>query len=190
MREIESERGRHVIVTINLRRFRKIVAVVTNVLADPAPMRPTWKIGFIISSPFLILIVTDLLKLLWRKTWRVAYQNWIVSWLFHNWWYWKCKGNDRHSSYATLESRTTDDVCLNWHQGSKSNRIVGHPHLWPCVSCQIQSETQIVVDSYLCNNLYKSHLSNCTVFENHRKSLIQHCERSELRLHFKWTKVN
>ena len=27
-----------------------------------------------------------------------------------------------------------------------------------------------------------------TVFENHRKSLIQHCERSELRLHFEWTK--
>ena len=30
----------------------------------------------------------------------------------------------------------------------------------------------------------------CTVFENHRKSLTQHCERSELRLHFKWTKVH
>ena len=29
-----------------------------------------------------------------------------------------------------------------------------------------------------------------TVFEDHRKSLIQHCERSELRLHFEWTKVN
>ena len=28
------------------------------------------------------------------------------------------------------------------------------------------------------------------VFENHRKSLIQHCERSELRLHFEWTEVN
>ena len=28
------------------------------------------------------------------------------------------------------------------------------------------------------------------VFENHRKSLIQHCERSELRLHSEWTKVN
>ena len=26
------------------------------------------------------------------------------------------------------------------------------------------------------------------VFENHRKSLIQHCERSELRLHFEWKK--
>ena len=25
--------------------------------------------------------------------------------------------------------------------------------------------------------------------ENHRKSLIYHCERSELRLHFEWTKV-
>ena len=29
-----------------------------------------------------------------------------------------------------------------------------------------------------------------TVFENHRKSRIQHCERSELRLHFEWTKIN
>ena len=29
-----------------------------------------------------------------------------------------------------------------------------------------------------------------TVFENRRKSRIQHCERSELCLHFKWTKVH
>ena len=29
-----------------------------------------------------------------------------------------------------------------------------------------------------------------TVFANHRKSLIQHCERSELRLHFEWPKVH
>ena len=29
-----------------------------------------------------------------------------------------------------------------------------------------------------------------TVFENHRKSPIQHCERSEQRLHFVWTKVH
>ena len=29
-----------------------------------------------------------------------------------------------------------------------------------------------------------------TVFENHRKSLIQHCEQSELCLHFKWSKVH
>ena len=29
-----------------------------------------------------------------------------------------------------------------------------------------------------------------TVFKNHRKSLIEHCERSELRLHFEWTKVD
>ena len=29
-----------------------------------------------------------------------------------------------------------------------------------------------------------------TVVENRQKSLIQHCERSELRLHFEWTKVN
>ena len=29
-----------------------------------------------------------------------------------------------------------------------------------------------------------------TVFENHRKSIIKHCERSELHLHFEWTKVH
>ena len=28
-----------------------------------------------------------------------------------------------------------------------------------------------------------------TVFENHRKSRIQHCKRSELHLHFEWPKV-
>ena len=28
------------------------------------------------------------------------------------------------------------------------------------------------------------------MFENYRKSCIQHCERSELRLYFEWTKVN
>ena len=28
------------------------------------------------------------------------------------------------------------------------------------------------------------------MFENHRKSLIQHCERSELHLRFEWPKVN
>ena len=43
--------------------------------------------------------------------------------------------------------------------------------------------------------LLRSHLTDCchnfhTVFENHRKSLIQHCERSHLRLHFEWTKVD
>ena len=37
--------------------------------------------------------------------------------------------------------------------------------------------------SYYCRTY------RCTVFENYRKSLIQHCERNELRLHFEWTKV-
>ena len=36
----------------------------------------------------------------------------------------------------------------------------------------------------------KNSLDSNTLFENHRKSLIQHCERSELLLHFEWTKVN
>ena len=35
-----------------------------------------------------------------------------------------------------------------------------------------------------------SRVSEYTVFENRRKSLIQHCKRSELRLYFEWTKIN
>ena len=53
---------------------------------------------------------------------------------------------------------------------------------------------------WLCNFVWKIlnrvvrfsiwvYRSVCTVFENHRKSLIQHCERNELRLHFEWTKL-
>ena len=37
-------------------------------------------------------------------------------------------------------------------------------------------------------NLWQKYL--CTVFKNHRKSLIQHGEQSELHLHFEWTKVH
>ena len=44
------------------------------------------------------------------------------------------------------------------------------------------AETALAIDSI--HKVYN------TVFENHRKSLIQHCERSELRSHFEWTKVN
>ena len=32
--------------------------------------------------------------------------------------------------------------------------------------------------------------THCKVFENLPKSRIHHCERSELRLHFEWTKIN
>ena len=40
-----------------------------------------------------------------------------------------------------------------------------------------------------CEAVEASETAKDTVFENHRKSLIQHCERSELRLHFECTKV-
>ena len=37
---------------------------------------------------------------------------------------------------------------------------------------------------------HTSRVSFVTVFENDRKSLIQHCEQNELRLHFEWSKVH
>ena len=50
-------------------------------------------------------------------------------------------------------------------------------------------------NSFICHygqNIYafltSNFLDGCTLLENHRKSLIQHCEQSELCLHFEWTK--
>ena len=43
-------------------------------------------------------------------------------------------------------------------------------------------------DQFLFSNLIGNQIKSRTVFENHRKCLIQHCERSELRLHFEWKK--
>ena len=43
---------------------------------------------------------------------------------------------------------------------------------------------------FFLQNFIHLKLTSIKVFENHRKSLIQHCERSDLRLHFEWTKVN
>ena len=41
----------------------------------------------------------------------------------------------------------------------------------------------------LMKNVIAENTTHNTVFENNRKSLIQHCERSEQK-HLKWTKVN
>lgn len=41
-----------------------------------------------------------------------------------------------------------------------------------------------------CHRGHKTSIMSDTVFENYRKSLIRQCERSELRLHFEWTKVD
>ena len=53
------------------------------------------------------------------------------------------------------------------------------------------SDTSLLFNFKWMNTyLLKFKISQNTVFENHKKSLIQHCERSELSLHFEWTKVN
>ena len=45
-------------------------------------------------------------------------------------------------------------------------------------------------ESYLDFKLLGTKFYILTVFENQRKSRIQHCERSKLRLHVEWTKVH
>ena len=54
----------------------------------------------------------------------------------------------------------------------------------------IVDKTKITPRTRNCSFYFTEKSLGLTVFENHRKSLIQHCERSELGLHFEWTKVN
>ena len=48
---------------------------------------------------------------------------------------------------------------------------------------------KIPIEIKVTDNSFIHTLQRITVFKNHRKNLIHKCERSELRLHFEWTKL-
>ena len=77
------------------------------------------------------------------------------------------------------------DLSLDWPSPPEGVRVVGFP--WSDYAGHSCSRHGRI--SHL-KSIKKQNIINCTVFENHRKSLIQHCERSELRLHFEWIKVS
>ena len=62
------------------------------------------------------------------------------------------------------------------------------------MSFETKKFNKIEVNTFYLGNIPQKriqiHWRKSTVFKNHRKSLIQHCERSELGLHFEWTKVH
>ena len=55
---------------------------------------------------------------------------------------------------------------------------------------QFRGLDMVKKDDFLADHSLQGDSPKITVFENHRKSLIQHYEQSELRLHFEWTKVD
>ena len=95
---------------------------------------------------------------------------------------------------GTFRSRKFSHISpKNWSQNKirKQSDI----HFWPCSSFSKRSKMSDFFASHLISDFplcfYDNPFNNpITVFENHRKSLIQHCERSELSLHFEWTKIN
>ena len=78
-------------------------------------------------------------------------------------------------------------------QNNSSWKTVLNPKMsvgtWNWKVCVIHMMPLTRFYTHGCLLLFLS-FARVTVFENHRKSLIQHCERSELRLHFEWTKVD
>ena len=75
------------------------------------------------------------------------------------------------------------DLSLDWPSPPRGVRVVGFP--WSDYAGHSCSRHGRI--SHL-KSIQNQNIINCTVFENHRKSLIQHCERSELSLYFEWTK--
>ena len=70
------------------------------------------------------------------------------------------------------------DLSLDWPSPPEGVRVVGFP--WSDYAGHSCSRHGRI--SHL-KSIKKQNIINCTVFENHRKSLIQHCERSELSLY-------
>ena len=73
---------------------------------------------------------------------------------------------------AKVEFRVSNDGKFQWHKCSSNPEIrtIGE-HAYYCVHEHRKQDD--LIDN-----------KNATMFENHEKSLIQHCERSELRLHY------
>jgi len=108
------------------------------------------------------------------------------------------------SGDETKESSEAETTSEAEKEGSTKSIIVvsrgakeGDPPLWTIVNssapCRAMNSTavNVITGTRITHGhplLLGSHSS--TVFENHRKSIIQHCKRSELHLHFEWTKVN
>ena len=102
----------------------------------------------------------------------LSYNSFIIVPSFHY------KINSSNSWIMSLE---------NWPRLILTSKIWPQFWIWPRLALSS-------IRSYYFKGL-KSIVNcrNCllfTVFENHIKSLIQHCERSELRLYFEWTKVH
>ena len=108
-------------------------------------------------------------------------------------------GEQERGCQATKESReetseTTKADELEHH--TWIDQVLVNDANGDCVPINIEDIAQVVeVDdegthqSFLKESSLDPLLGNYTVFENHRKSLIQHCEQSELCLQFEWTKV-
>ena len=118
---------------------------------------------------------------------------------------WHCSGQgwQRHLVYKiVIKWSKVEHYLLLFEMMMKLGMLATYCYCWTC--------SLIIVETFgfswhwhkccpkHCNRRYRETLVNyhlwwlpkptrITVFENHRKSLIQHCERSELRLHFEWT---
>ena len=104
----------------------------------------------------------------------VANQTWLLNFIFYS---------RIFCNHFTVDQKSGDDTDLASLGKLRSHLWTVKKHLHFFVgNCGLSPHASHI--------LIGKNWSNCTVFENHRKSLIQHCERSELRLHFESTKVN
>ena len=124
---------------------------------------------------------------------RVKYNMMTLLWVICLTFVWKDQTGRSHFLPMTLRNGL-----MEWGKillaESKASALQASKGVWQLKYGVMSRSLWADQDSFMAHlsirRMNNTLLSNFgTVFENHRKSLIQYCERSELRLHFEWTKV-
>ena len=130
-----------------------------------------------------------------RPEWRTLFDDWVVK-VDRNLGQ-KCAGHyssDFYPSQSFKREASPVDICDLTMNLCAMPFYLTLNGLGASFSSLYHKVALMQCKNHLRSHWYTIHLHThallLTVFENHRKSLIQHCERRELRLHFEWTKVH
>ena len=130
--------------------------------------------------------------------------NHVSNWTFKKWlakYFWDAFGWSKKESLfsvhylASIIIHSHDNIWRKWalfayynHAQSSKLGFLSNMPLWHFDQFYKRLAITYQTQYILKMKILQIHFH--TMFENLPKSRIQHCERSELRLHFEWTKVN
>ena len=132
------------------------------------------------------------------QNWKTQITTFLVI-LKHCVFLWERQVDDFFTSFEKESSESFIKKANRWT--FSFSRILKFTACSTCVLCNIITTPSLgtwgkrKLSRYIEAKIFIAHLLKTTrktgtVFENRQKRRIQYCERSELRIHFEWTKVN